>query len=385
MRGKTMKEQKLIEPEEIDYKTINPSKLRDLVMSMYDIQHARIIIGNRFKFSKDNAGWPFYIALRKAEDEVKENTSKMVVAYPIHLWLVKRMGIKEDMAAQMVGLIQDISKFDNISSLHSYCGYGVIKLCNKCNKKYIEPEHRPAWIAHVAARLKEQFDKKKGKKGKAPDFVENATKMLCSHDNPETRNVAQRKVKGTLLDYNPVLKSLIWRYSTQFVKQGKKDVYRPMYDEFKDYYTNRPDLKAEIDNKAGVETKYGIVTGRGHVDSMAKRKMIKIFLSHMWTVWRELEGLPITKPWIIGVGGHSKYIEAPGPTVDEIRRGMKELEEQDKEEELKALEKLEKIENQNESNKSKKPKKSKKTKEPDPLEFMTVDDDDTSGFGQLVE
>jgi hypothetical protein len=43
---------------------------------------------------------------------------------------------------------------------------------------------------------------------------------------------------------------------------------------------------------------------------MAKRYTGKIFLEHLWLNWRQLEGLPITKPWIIEHGGHRDYIEA---------------------------------------------------------------------------
>lgn len=370
-----------------EYKRIEPSSLRDLVMSMYDIQHTRIIIGNRLGFSKDNVTHSFYEALVHSEDTIKINIESKVKHFPIHVWLVERKGIQHDMAAQMIGMIQDISKFENVSSLWSYCGYGVIEICDKCGRKYIEPEDRPEWIAHVASRLKEQFDKKKGKKGKPPDFIQKATDMLCSHDNPETTSVAQRKVKGTLLDFNPKLKSLIWRYSSQFVMQGKKDVYRPLYEQFKAAYAEREDLKAEIGEKEGGETKHGITKGTGHIDNMAKRKMIKIFLSHLWAVWRELEGLPVTKPWIIDLGGHSKYIEAPGPTAAEIPPMLEKARAKADMEEKRALEKLN---NPKKFKKSKKldklNKKKEKDSEIDKLELMdSMEDNGGFGFGEVVE
>jgi len=370
-----MSDKNIIEP-------IEPSELRDLVMSMYDIQHARIIIGNRLGITKDHVGIKFYNSLWESERMIKNHIEKEVKHFPIHIWLVKRKGIKEDMAAQMIGMLQDISKFDNISSLHSYCGYGVIKICNTCNKKYIEPEDRPEWIAHVAARLKEQFDKKKGRKGAPPDFVDNATKMLCAHDNPETRDVAQRKVKGTLLDYNPKLKSLVWRYSGQFVKQGKRDIYRPLYEEFKEKYRLREDLKSEIDEKEGGQTKFGETKGTAHIDNMAKRKMVKIFLGHLWSVWRELEGLPVSEPWIIGVGGHSKYIPAPGPTVEEIPALMEKARLKTIREEKRALEKLN---NPKKTPLAERPNSSKKKEASKDINtLMLLDADDTGEDDDLL-
>ena len=372
-------------------KRIEASTLRDLVMSMYDIQHTRIIIGNRLGVSKNDITHGFYEALVNSEDRIKINIEAQVKHFPIHVWLVERKGIHYDMAAQLIGMIQDISKFDNVSSLWSYCGYGVIEICDKCGRKYIEPEDRPEWIAHVAGRLKEQFDKKKGNKGTPPDFEKTATDMLCPHNNPETSSVAQRKVKGTLLDYNPKLKSLIWRYSGQFVMQGKRDIYRPLYDQFKAAYAEREDLKAEIEGKSGGETKHGVTKGTGHIDNMAKRKTAKIFLSHLWAVWRELEGLPVTKPWIIDLGGHSKYIEAPGPTAAEIPPLLEKAKAKADAEEKRALEKLNNPEKFKRSKKLDKLNEQKKVIEEkgdeiEKLELMdSMDDDDGFGFGEVVD
>jgi len=48
-----------------------------------------------------------------------------------------------------------------------------------------------------------------------------------------------------------------------------------------------------------------------HIHNMAKRKMVKIFLAHLWLKWRELEGLPVTMPYIIGRDGHDTMILPP--------------------------------------------------------------------------
>lgn len=49
-----------------------------------------------------------------------------------------------------------------------------------------------------------------------------------------------------------------------------------------------------------------------HLDKMARRKVAQLFLSHLWLVWREYEGLPVTMPWILREGtGHTTFIEPP--------------------------------------------------------------------------
>ena len=45
----------------------------------------------------------------------------------------------------------------------------------------------------------------------------------------------------------------------------------------------------------------------GHLDNMAKRKMIKMFLEHLFRVWREALNLPATKPYVLEHGGHHHY------------------------------------------------------------------------------
>lgn len=291
-------------------KTIQSSDLKDLVTSMYDIQHTRIILANRFDSTSTNIALEFVKDLESAEKHVKNVIKDEVKQYSIHEWVVAQKGISYDMAAQMIGLIQDISKFDNVSSLWSYSGMGVIKVCNVCGKKYIEPKDRPAWILKTAGRLMEQYKKKIVKEGRS-DFNVRANEMICSCDakTPNVKSVGQKRLSGTLLDYNPKLKSLCWRFGKQFVMQG--DFYRKLYDQFRAEYELREDLIEEANGKAGKVTKHGKSKGTGHIHNMAQRKMVKIFLSHLWAKWREIEGLEVSKPWIIDIGGHSDYIEPP--------------------------------------------------------------------------
>lgn len=42
----------------------------------------------------------------------------------------------------------------------------------------------------------------------------------------------------------------------------------------------------------------------GHCEAAARRKAAKVFLSHLWQVWREAEGLTVTAPYIVGKGEH---------------------------------------------------------------------------------
>lgn len=67
-----------------------------------------------------------------------------------------------------------------------------------------------------------------------------------------------------------------------------------------------PSNKLPVKKGKHIETNKYI--GLGHIDMMAMRKMIKLFLSHLWLEWRKAEGLPITNPYVQDIKGHSNLI-----------------------------------------------------------------------------
>jgi len=88
----------------------------------------------------------------------------------------------------------------------------------------------------------------------------------------------QRLERGKKATWNPRLRTLCWKIGKQFVKQGGG--YKRIYKESKVYYQNRPDLKGKP---------------KRVIDAHARRRTVKLFLSHLWVQWRRLEGLP-TRP-----------------------------------------------------------------------------------------
>jgi len=51
------------------------------------------------------------------------------------------------------------------------------------------------------------------------------------------------------------------------------------------------------------------VIWKGHLDAMALRKAIKLFLACLWLVWRDAEGLPVTRPYALDRLGHNSFID----------------------------------------------------------------------------
>lgn len=100
--------------------------------------------------------------------------------------------------------------------------------------------------------------------------------------------------------FNRRLKSICWKISDSFKLQqtpGYVDIYYAEKARLRELHPE----KIIVDGK----TKYN----DGHLDMMARRKVEKVFLQHLWVRWREQEGLPVSKPYVIDIMGHTKYIE----------------------------------------------------------------------------
>lgn len=109
----------------------------------------------------------------------------------------------------------------------------------------------------------------------------------CGYGTKE--GVAEHMKKGEKIHYNTHLKTVCYLVGLSFIKS--KSPYSSIYYSSKEYYVeNRPEW-----------TKL-------HIHYASMRKMIKVFLSHLWQVWRIMEGLPTSIPYIIGKGNHTHYL-----------------------------------------------------------------------------
>lgn len=285
--------------------------LREMVSNFWDVQHTRILVGNRFAATKNNRLGPHVEKLQEIEDYIAGDITVAVKTYPIHEWIIAQRGLSYVLAGQLIGIIQDVGRFGNISKLHAYFGVGRIQLCEECKKLYYPPEMRAERIARLTKRLQEQHDRKivhdDQEDEKSPE--ENALSMVCQCEKPKPYWANQKRRKGILSNYNPKAKMLAYKIGTQFVKQG--DYYRTLYDRFRKEYEARDDLQEEVGKKAGKKTKKGTSKGTAHIHAMAMRAMEKQFLADLWVKWRELEGLPISKPYVIDQLHHTDYESPP--------------------------------------------------------------------------
>jgi len=123
----------------------------------------------------------------------------------------------------------------------------------------------------------------------------------------------ERRIKGEKLHYNSSLKSMCWRLGKSLIRAKGK--YYEFYLAEKKRIGEREEqtgrkivASASLPKEKGKHIENDEFVGLGHVDMMAMRKMIKLFLAHLWLKWREAEGLPITEPYSMGIQGHSDFI-----------------------------------------------------------------------------
>ena len=189
---------------------------------------------------------------KEFEDWLNDELSSQVKIHPAYSWFSKVKGIGNVNIGKVIGPI-DIEKATQISKLWRFAGFGV-----------------------------------DGGKG-------------------------ERAEKGKKLHYNKVLKSMCWRLGKSLIRAKGK--YYEFYLKEKAKIVEREKQKGrlivpskELPKKKGKHIENDEFFGLGHVDMMALRKTIKLFLSHLWLVWREKEGLPITEPYAEGILRHSGII-----------------------------------------------------------------------------
>jgi hypothetical protein len=139
-----------------------------------------------------------------------------------------------------------------------------------------------------------------------------------------------RRLKGSKLPYNARLKTLCWKLGDSFVKvSGKENAfYGKLYTQFKTDEVSRNENGqyaaaaarelAAKKFKADTVTRKALEQGKlpdAHLHARAKRRTVKVFLSHYWLKGRQARGLPVTDPYIFTVGGHSKEHQIREPTA----------------------------------------------------------------------
>jgi len=255
------------------------------------------------------------------EQNLAKDLGKAVSQLPIVRWLEQVKGIGPRLSGALVGELSPIERFIIVSALWSYSGLGVITACLDCVSLHLEGKDKRRFLDRQAKRRWEihqtsaQYLAKIERLGDDADAIDDfiyvegtrfrlekyneSEKKLCSCDSPDLKTSApdRKYYGGLILPYNTYLKSMTWRVGAQFVKQG--DFYRDWYERYKEgYLLKSPECSL------------------GQNDNRARRAMVKLFLSHLWEMWRKSQGLPAGKTYLqerLGeeYAARHTYIEPP--------------------------------------------------------------------------
>lgn len=216
---------------------------------------------------------------KELEKKLDKDIASFVKDIPIYEEMSNIKGLGPMLSAKMLAMI-DIEVPDTITALWQYCGYGQEEYWVSDKGEVQAPVTGMKWVTKKPTEGVEILRSIEGKK------------FLIRHSpapRPEwiKRRMISRPVAGWMLSYNKRLKTSLYQLGGSFLKS--KSPYRDIYDTYRvEYKRKHPDWT------------------KMHLHLAANRKMIKIFLSHFWTRWRTLEGLPVTEPYVFRVLGHSK-------------------------------------------------------------------------------
>lgn len=286
---------------------------RNLVVQYYEIQEIRKAMNNaKNMIARDYPKFsttPQERVIKQVEElesRIGGELQSHVESLRIYGWLRLINGIGPTISIGLISALQTPEKFNNPSKMIRMCGLAPVEWCKECNHRYVPSSERETWAYDEAVRIEERkADDKQDVEKKQKDIL----KLLCSCEEPEVFHVAERKVRGLPIHYSPFLKTLTTYKVGHLGFIMHKGFYRNYYDKFRaEEDKKHPDLSD------------------GHRMARARRKAVKLFITHFWNAWRRSMGLSITTPYVMKVGGHN-YIPPPYENVikyleDEHKKGQ---------------------------------------------------------------
>lgn len=259
--------------------------------------------------------------LQSSKNDLMDNLEKIIKQHPAYPWFSKIKGVNAE----------------GISKVLSPIRVKIEYMCNSCGN--IQDNGDECLICH--SNKMRQLD--------YADTISSLWRYAGLAIFPD--GTIQKWRKGEKLDYNPELKTACWHVATSILKSGlrkkcltcgellsssKVDSHKCSNAEFvtvatsryAQYYLNvkeeeykkvvnkgikviqSSDVKSCNSCGAEITPKYvkycpscnsklfndDSVIYEGRIHNRALRKMLRLFLAHLWIVWREKLGLEVTKP-----------------------------------------------------------------------------------------
>lgn len=265
-------------------RTLYYAEIRNTVKLYKDMQatrkateeRVRAIVQGRAQGS-DSVLTAMHTDLDRWESKLGKIVEALVRQHPLYeSWIARVRGLGALSAGQLMGIIgtvagnngqPGIGAFDTVSQFWRFCGVGLGQYW-VTDGKVVAPVSGTKWEG-------EGDDKHKVRH--APKAPTGAV-LEWRIDKP---------MPGYQLPYSAEAKTIALEFvGSNFIKQN--GAYRRIYDESKTYYhAVNPELSD------------------GHCSNRARRKMVKVWLAHLWHLWREAEGYSTRGLWVHEHGEHT--------------------------------------------------------------------------------
>ncbi len=183
--------------------------------------------------------FPFDKIINNLEDEIA-NTMQLIPVYNSFLYKIKGLNIYD--ALEILVLIRDVKRFKNISKLWAYAGLAPIEYCKVCGK-----------------RMKAKVN-------------------YCKCVSPEIVMMTERKRNGGQVSYNERLKKKLNQVFNIVIDTD--EYYKDKYSEYKIHEFAKEDRITAL-----------------HAKNRAKRKVIKLFLNHLFIEWAKCDDIKKPRPY----------------------------------------------------------------------------------------
>lgn len=302
----------------------------------------------------------------QTEKEYEKIVARELKQYTIwSKWLKDVKGIGPRIAGLLIANIADPARFANVAKLWAYAGMHTQPVCGDCDhvlsRELIETRSLTASQGSCETPLAAASHRKsEPHQSTASQPWSEAHRHTASQSVPESHpafacpkcgsknitNRAARRRAGHKANWSSELKTTLWKAAGSFVKT--RGPYRTAYDTCKTNLIERQMRRNEIIWRRDPKTnKYAPAylpscfhdgnTPKapekpewtlGRIDAMAKRWTAKLFLSHLWAAWRELEGMPVTKPYAFETLKHKDYVSPwlmiDDANIEEVSRLLKQ-------------------------------------------------------------
>lgn len=251
------------------------------------------------------------------DEATRKTADGMLEKFPIWEYFLKHVTDLDKLTTlALIAGIVDISRFETSVKLWAYCGMHTYKVEMKTQKRWFETKQQAINFVESILTNKCSIGKK------YEDEVDELLSLCVWGGGYFTKKVAAQDDMGKLENWNRFLKNICLKISDNFDKGSENGFYHKILrsrelkeihkmtdlidDNFESIWLADPHMRSNLKRQlpGGILAK---------ANSRAKRETVKIFLSHLFHYWCQMNGLPVRRPHF---NEDSEVLSYPGVTLE---------------------------------------------------------------------